>query len=297
MVKNPRKNLKPVSQEYLNLAWQHRPLACPDKLGQILAEFDQRARAMLESPTLKISSRQQLVEEIVPAVVTVLDEPTMRSIRDWLLESCHSLAQRERIDHTLQLLPQSPWLLAHPVLEFLFSQWGKGLPPSSAGWIPLWCGLTRECNWPDPSTDFMQNLSQSMKAEQAPEAPELIPPWDDFLDWWVTSGLLLGWHRSPEDFYNRLKDRAFEEWLGSHPDFPLLCRPERHAYPATARFETVASLLWADEQLLKLLPNRALDDFLMNPTGPEWQESLARNLEKKGLGEVASRIREGLKKS
>lgn len=297
MVKNKRKELKPVSQEYLNLAWQHRPLASPEKLGQLLAEFDQRAEGILQSPRLEIPSRQQLVEEIVPAVVTLLDEPTVRAIRDWLLESCHSLAQRERIDHTLQQLPHSPYLLAHPVLEFLFHRWAEGLPRASGRWVPLWCGLVREGNWPTPSSNFMQSLSQSMKAEQAPELPEQTPAWDHFLDWWRTSGLLLGWHRSPEDFYERLKDRAYEEWLESHPGFPLLCRPERQSFPATARFETIASLMWADEQLLKLLPNRDLDDFLMNPGGPEWVESLARNLEKKGLTEVASRLRESLKKS
>ena len=280
---------KLVSEEYLELAWSQRPLPAPDWLPEKLQAFDDFAQGLLKAQPVRVPNRVELSEIIGQTTFQLLSQAFLRQLVDWLMEPCTSEAQAQRIRFTMEILPQSRWLLEHPVLEFVFKAWGQSMPDNCRQWLPLWCGLVGEGRWATPSPTYMEQLREQMQPEQAPPRETTAPPpADQVYSWWVLSGLLLGWNRAPDDFRDRLVDRAFEDWLTSHPDF--LLTPTRENCPATRKWEAIEALLMANETLLEAIPDSSLDDYLMEPEGSDWVLGLANHLVSLGRSREAYRL-------
>jgi hypothetical protein len=279
---------KLVSRDYLELAWSRQVLPVPESLQSSLQAFDDMASAMLRAEPLKVPSRFELSQIIGETTASILTQPFLRQLVDWLLVPCTSEAQAQRIRFSMEVLPHSRWVLEHPIVEFLLEAWSRDMPENCKQWVPLWCGLVGDARWPMSSVAFMEQLRQHMDAEQAPALDAHVPAFDEVYSWWIVSGLVLGWYRAPDEFREQLTDRAFEEWLAAHPEF--LARPQREAYPATRKWEALECLFFANEALLELLPDHHLDDYLMEPTSVEWALDVAQTLEDLGNPQQAEGI-------
>lgn len=256
--KNPAAEInKPLSLEYLTMAWSQEPLSPPPDLAEELDGFDNWARSHSDL------SRSQIDQRITRLLMGWIQQH-LCDWTDWLLRPCTSDMQRQKILFATDNLAHDPLPRDNPLIGFWMRQWAQHLPLQQAQWLPLWLDSEAYRPWPDLSPEVVEKWAGEMG--QATLPPAL--PLDQVYPWLCRYSHLLGWALAPEEIVHQRSLEALTWWLEVHPNVYAGHHPLAQWY----------ALSEAARQLERVLSIYGWEAYLWAPHGADWCIELGQAL-------------------
>lgn len=188
-----------VTQDYLEMCWEKRPLEPTEGFAGMLGVLQTITTAALAGD---LPSRAELAGMLQGTLQhDVFTEEFFQIVGKWLIEQCSSQAQQENIRFSLREMADQDWPPEHPLASFLFRLWE-----------PEWGTFVSELFLPGGYWIVPEAVDQA-------EGP---PYFDGLLSWWLLSSHVRVWHRAPEHFYRQLCQRALEDFADDFPEVSLL---------------------------------------------------------------------------
>ncbi|MBX3170983.1 MAG: hypothetical protein KF760_26485 [Candidatus Eremiobacteraeota bacterium] len=194
----PKKAPRRVTQDYLDMCWEKRPLEPTEGFGGLLGVLQTITTAALAGD---LPSRAELAGMLQGTLEHDVFTPDFfQTVGKWMVENCTSQAQQENIRFTLREMTEQAWLPEYPPIAFLFTLWE-----------PEWGKFVSELFIPGGHWILPEVVDQQ-------EGPTYF---DGILSWWLLSSHIRAWHRAPEHFYRQLCQRALEDFGDDFPEVSL----------------------------------------------------------------------------